>query len=482
MATRVTAPAQATAAGAQTPYKPLRPPPFVRKRRRELEGYEIGDVPARGRRDKAVRIMDPVHNFIDVSEYPVVLQLIGTPHFQRLKSLQQLGLASVVYPSATHTRFAHSIGVMHVFLTLFDSVVKQSSLSAKTIRRIRPVGAVAALLHDIGHGPLSHVSERFLEDGRFNHERMTRDIVRTSPVAGVLRRNGIDPGLIIDLLRGEPPADLLFVSQLLSSQLDADRMDYLMRDSLFTGVQYGRIDMHRIASTMKLWDGDRSEVGGTVVVDAKGVEPVANYILARYFMYKGVYQHKTIRCAEAMLAKTFERAAKLPRIRSSILGISGKVRPGVLLSLDDHACHGMLRGWTASEDPVLNDLSRRLLRRNLFKTVTDINPVGCIDNLLRSHTRVVKAFSEHALDTDYYFIYDDPVPAGYRPYTAISSGDKGAISNHILVSDRAGGLVEISRLSGIVDATTRLTRESCIFCPDSVAGLVRRALAGSARA
>ncbi len=103
MATRVTAPAQATTAGAQTPYQPPRQPPFVRKRRRELEGYEIGDVPARGRRDKAVRIMDPVHNFIDVSEYPVVLQLIGTPHFQRLKSLQQLGLASVVYPSATHT-------------------------------------------------------------------------------------------------------------------------------------------------------------------------------------------------------------------------------------------------------------------------------------------------------------------------------------------------------------------------------------------
>ena len=345
------------------------------------------------------------------------------------------------------------------------------------------MGAVAALLHDIGHGPLSHASERFLEDGQFNHERMTRDIIRASPVAGLLRRNNIDPRLIIDLLRGEPPADLLFVSQLLSSQLDADRMDYLMRDSLFTGLQYGRIDMQRIASTIRLWDGDGpEEVGGTVVVDAKGIEPVASYILARYFMYKGVCQHKTIRCAEAMLARTFDRATKLPRIRSSVPGISGKVGPDTILSLDDHTCYCMLQEWAASGDPVLSDLSRRLLRRNLFKAVADINPVGYIDNLLRSHARVVGAFRERRLDTDYNFIYDDPVPAGYRPYTATRSGDKGAISSHILVVDRTGGLEEISRLSGIVDATTRLARESWIFCPDSVAGLVRRALTGSARA
>lgn len=205
------------------------------RRTRELDGYKMGDVPVRGRKDKPVRIMDPVHNFIDVSEYPVVLQLISTPYFQRLKSLQQLGLASVVYPNATHTRFGHSIGVMHVFLTLFDSVVKTSDIDPETIKKIRPVGAVAALLHDVGHGPMSHVSERFLESGRFSHERMTRDIIMSPSVASVLRRNHIDPHLVISLLKREVPADLLFVSQLLSSQLDADRMDYLMRDSLFTG-------------------------------------------------------------------------------------------------------------------------------------------------------------------------------------------------------------------------------------------------------
>ena len=99
--------------------------------------------------------MDPVHNFIDVSEYPVVLELINTPHFQRLRSLQQLGLASAVYPSATHTRFAHSIGVMHVFQTLFDAIAEKSNLSRRAAAQIRPVGAAAALLHDLGqaHSP-----------------------------------------------------------------------------------------------------------------------------------------------------------------------------------------------------------------------------------------------------------------------------------------------------------------------------------------
>ena len=449
--------------------------------KKRLDEYKIGDVPARRRNDKAVRIMDPVHNFIDVSEYPVVLELIDTPHFQRLKSLQQLGLASVVYPNATHTRFAHSIGVMHVFLTLFDSVIKQSRLGAKTIRQIRPVGAVAALLHDIGHGPLSHVSERFLESGQFNHERMTRDIIRASPVAGVLKRNGIDPHLVASLLTREVPADLLFMSQLLSSQLDADRMDYLMRDSLFTGLQYGRIDMHRIASTMRLWDGSLpEEMGGTVVVDGKGIEPVASYILARYFMYKGVYQHKTIRCAEAMLAKTFERATKLPRIRSSVPGISGPVSPGAILSLDDHACRGMLQEWAMSRDPVLSDLSRRLLQRNLFKTVIVDNPIAGLANSLRSQ-EVARAFKRRRLDMDYYIIHDDQVPAGYQPYSASDSSNRVAAIDHIMVDNRSGELEEISSLSALVEATTKLTGESRIFCPGTVARVVQHTLKGHVR-
>ena len=461
-----------------TPFCP--PQPVKRRDNKEPDWHEMGDIPVRDRNDKAVRIMDPVHNFIDVSEYPVILELIDTPHFQRLKALQQLGLASIVYPNATHTRFAHSIGVMHVFLALFDSAVKRSSLDAKTVERIRPVGAVAALLHDVGHGPMSHASERFLESGKFNHERMTRDIIMSPRIAGVLRRNSVDPRLVVNLLKREVPADLLFLPQLLSSQLDADRMDYLMRDSLFTGLQYGRIDMYRIASTMKILDMDSSgQVQRRVVVDAKGVDPVANYILARHFMYQGVYRHKTIRSAEAMLAKTFDRASKLPRVGSAVPGIVGKVNPNTLLPLDDHACYGMLRAWAVSGDPILSDLSQRLLRRNLFKTVIVDAPARSIVNSIRSQ-EVGRAFEKRRLDAEYYLIHDDPVPAGYQPYSAADSSDAGTAIDRIMVVNRSGGLEEISTLSPIVDATTRLSGESRIFCPSSVAGVVCRTLNGRA--
>ena len=446
----------------------------------DIERYKLGCVPKRSRKEKAVRVMDPVHNFIDVSEYPVVLELINTAHFQRLRSLQQLGLASSVYPSATHTRFAHSIGVMHVFQTLFDSVVKTSSLSRRTAAQIRPVGAVAALLHDIGHGPLSHVSEKFLEGGRFSHELMTRDVIASPGISRVLKDNDINPRLVTDLLKHEVPANLLFVSQLLSGQLDADRMDYLMRDSLFTGLEYGRIDMHRIASTMRLWEGDEpAKMRGTVVVDEKGAESVASYILARYFMYERVYQHRAIRSAESMLAMAFKRASSLPG--GPVPDAAGRVSPKKLLDLDDHTCYNMLRQWAKSRDGILRDLSSRLLRRDLFKAVTVADPAGTIANFVRSERGVERAFARRRLSMHYHFIVDEQVAAGYRPYSAVGSDDKGTVIDHIMVAGRSGGLEEISQWSDLVGATTRLAGEFRVFCPSSVAGEIRRILGGHAR-
>ena len=442
----------------------------------------MGCVPKRGRGEKAVRIMDPVHNFIDVSEYPVVLELINTAHFQRLRSLQQLGLASAVYPSATHTRFAHSIGVMHVFLTLFDAVAEKSGLSRSTVEQIRPAGAVAALLHDLGHGPLSHVSEKFLEGGLFSHERMTRDVIASPGITRVLEGNGIDARLVADLLRHAAPADLLFVSQLLNSQLDADRMDYLMRDSLFTGLEYGRIDMHRIASTMRLWEEDEpAKIRGTIVVDEKGAESVASYVLARYFMYEGVYQHKAIRSAESMLTMAFKRASSLPGTRGSVPGAARQVSPKKLLELDDHMCYGLLRQWAKSGDGVLRDLSGRLLRRDLFKAVTVADSRGDVLAFLGSHREVRRAFARRRLSMDYYFIVDGQVAAGYQPYSAVNSDDKATAIDHIVVAGRSGGLEEISQWSDIVGATTRLAGRPRVFCPGSVAGEVRHILGERAR-
>lgn len=155
---------------------------------------ELGSVPSGSGRETLV--MDPVHGQINISEYPVVEELVGTPYFQRLRRLSQLGLASCVYPGATHTRFSHCLGVMKVFFTLFDPVASHSKIDSERVKRLRHVGAAAALLHDLVHGPFSHASEQILDGGKYDHEEMTKSIITGTTVSGILERNNISPRLI----------------------------------------------------------------------------------------------------------------------------------------------------------------------------------------------------------------------------------------------------------------------------------------------
>ena len=346
--------------------------------------------------------MDSVHNFIDIAEYPVTQQLIDTPYFQRLRRLHQLGLASTVYPNATHSRFARSIGVMHVFLVLFDSIAKRSSMSKNRIERLRPVGAVAALLHDIGHGPFSHASEKFLNSGKFNHEDMTQRIIRKTEVGDILNENKISPQLICDILRHAVSGDLLFVSQLISSQLDADRLDYLMRDALFTGVPYGKIDIHRIANTLSIWNKKtpKESLKGTVVVSHKGIGAVEDYLLGRYHMYREVYYHKTIRCMENILANIFRRASELPKKYSKTVDITKNVTPDMMLRLDDYTCYSAIHEWSVSPDKILKDMSARLINRWLLK-VRQISQNDMIRVGLNPMSDIKKEFERKKLDFGY---------------------------------------------------------------------------------
>ena len=429
--------------------------------------HELNKVPRRSHDDKIIQVMDPVHNFIDISEYPVILQLIDTPYFQRLRRLHQLGLASTVYPNATHSRFAHSIGVMHVFLALFDSVTKKSNLSKDKIAKLRPVGAVAALLHDIGHGPFSHASEKFLNKGKFNHEDLTQNIIRKTEIRSILKKNKISPQLICDVLKHEVSGDLLFVSQLISSQLDADRLDYLMRDALFTGVPYGKIDIYRIANTLSIWNKKtpKKSLKGTVVVSQKGIEAVENYLIGRYHMYKGVYYHKTIRCMESILVKIFERASTLPKEYNKITNIAKNVTPETMLFLDDQVCYSAIHKWSMSSDQILKDLSARLINRNLLK-VRQINKSKIIHVKLNQMKYIEKEFKRRNFDYDYYFISDDDSKSGYDPYTATKQDDEQTAISHIMVVNEQNELEEISRISPLVRSISEESRSSVrIFYP-----------------
>lgn len=431
---------------------------------------DLLDVSRRSHNEKIVRIMDPVHNFIDISEYPVIQQLVDTPYFQRLRRLHQLGLASLVYPSATHSRFTHSIGTMHVFLILFDSVTERSNLNHNMIERLRPVGAAAALLHDIGHGPFSHASEIFLDGGRFQHEKITRDIIRNTMVGGILKRNGIQPRLVSSILKHTVPDELRFMSQLISSQLDADRIDYLLRDALFTGVPYGRIDIQRIANTLSIWDEE--PLRGSIVVSHKGVEAIEDYLLGRYHMHKGVYHHKTSRCMVRLLANAFRRASCVQPKDDGPLNLTKKVTPKTLLALDDHTCFSAVYVWTRSPDKTLSDLSRRLVERRPLKTLhTTAQKLNEWEKEgLPEIRRKLKGMD---LDPNYYLILERG-KSKYNPYVAPDPENAETATNHIMVVTEDGRLEEISRVSPLINAISGQDDSVTLFYPKEVSEEMER--------
>jgi len=256
-------------------------------------------------------ICDPVHGDIGLSE--LECQLIDTRSFQRLRRLRQLGLASLVYPNATHTRFAHSLGVFRIMGVVIDFLLNKGKFKEEDRRKMR----LAALLHDIGHYPYSHLMEFVDRDihrpsylskpksareakaitrrERYpDHVRVGQLVVtRREGITTLLKQNDLNPEEIASIFRGEHTNRAY--NQLISSSLDMDRMDYMIRDSLGTGVPYGKIDLHYLLSNLDLTDD------GEVVVSYKAAAAAEHFLVARYFMYKTVYMHKTTFAFEALL-------------------------------------------------------------------------------------------------------------------------------------------------------------------------------------
>ncbi len=229
-------------------------------------------------------INDPIHGFIRV-RFPRVLQAIAHPWVQRLRRLSQLGLAQMVYPNATHTRFAHALGAMHLMDTALQSLAAKGviQLSEKTFE----AALLAALLHDIGHGPFSHSLEGSILP--YPHETITYALLELIEV---------DLGNLSEtraILQGQHP--LPYLCELIQSPLDVDRLDYLVRDSFFTGVQEGIVGTERLIHTLTVTPDNH------LAIEEKGLASVEKFILARRFMYWQVYLHKTVLAAEILLQK-----------------------------------------------------------------------------------------------------------------------------------------------------------------------------------
>ncbi|HMK54705.1 MAG TPA: HD domain-containing protein [Methanobacteriaceae archaeon] len=273
-------------------------------------------------------IRDSVHGDLQVEEFEVLLS--DTPEIQRLRRIKQLGFTYLVYPGANHSRFEHSIGTMYLAGLLADNLNLEPD--------VRTLLRVCALLHDAGHGPFSHVSERVLDT---SHEKLTSRLIKESALGDILSEK-YNIREVIKIIGGEGP-----LGQVISGELDVDRMDYLLRDSYYTGVAYGIIDVERLINNMHLEEEH-------LTLKRKGVQAAEAMLLARYFMYPSVYQHHTTRIVNAMFRRCLRRLLETEIISSH-----------EIYRYDDADIICAARSQTG----YVRNIIRRLDNRQLFKRV-----------------------------------------------------------------------------------------------------------------
>jgi HD superfamily phosphohydrolase len=240
----------------------------------------------------AGEITDPIHRYIRFSE--TEREIVDTVIFQRLRGIRQLAGAHLVYPSAQHSRFEHSIGTMHIAGYAGETLFSKGYFGDEDkVQQLR----LAALLHDIGHGPFSHLFEEVLmEKQNMNHEDMGRQIISQSEISDILGKHGYNSSDICKLSFGQ--SNIQFFNEIISGALSADMMDYLPRDGLFTGVEYGKIDYHRLISSFEV------TTDGHLAINKSALYSLESMLISRYEMYKAVYFHKTVRSAEVMLLRS----------------------------------------------------------------------------------------------------------------------------------------------------------------------------------
>ncbi|MEZ4296694.1 MAG: HD domain-containing protein [Polyangiaceae bacterium] len=347
-------------------------------------------------------LRDPVHGLVtfEAEEEAVIVRLMAAREVQRLRRIRQLGLASLAFPGAEHTRFAHAIGAAHVMQRLLERL-RQVDHELPFWQRVTSERArdalAAAFLHDLGHGPLSHLFEDALPDA-LPHETWT-DRILLDPSTDVhkilVSQDANLPRRVSELVRGKH--ELPYLSKAVSGTLDVDRCDYLLRDAHATGVRYGEYDLPWLLRSLRFVDGaDAGERAPTLGIDGKkGVSALESFVLARYFMFQQVYFHKSARAAELMVKRILSRAlalvrdgVPLPGLPPALAAFAAGDQPslGDYLDLDDQVLLGAVHAWERSSDPVLADLCGRLRRRDLFKSVElyDVDEAGAAEALGRA--------------------------------------------------------------------------------------------------
>ncbi len=306
-------------------------------------------------------INDPVYGFITIDD-ELIFHIIAHPYYQRLRRIHQMAMAHLVYPGAVHTRLHHSLGAYH----LMSNAIAELKSKGTEITQAEEQGAkIAILLHDIGHGPFSHALENVLIEG-MQHEEISLLLMHelNKKFDGKLQ-------MAIDIFTNVYPKK--YLSQLISGQLDVDRMDYLSRDSFFSGVSEGVIGYDRIIKMLIVHNGE-------LMVEEKGIYSVEKFLVSRRLMYWQVYLHKTVLCAEQMLQRIIKRAKFIKATTGSVLNkfINEPIHTVTLeefCGLDDYDVLTVIKEWSHHPDKILSVLCTGIVNRQLLKVNFFANPV-----------------------------------------------------------------------------------------------------------
>jgi HD superfamily phosphohydrolase len=302
-------------------------------------------------------IRDPIHKYIHITD--VERSIIDTPVFQRLRRIKQLAGAHLTYPGAVHTRFLHSLGVMLTASKIFSHLANYfpEKVDKDGLQLIR----LAGMLHDIGHGPFSHTFEEVLSEKRgMTHEEVASMLISRTEIADLVSKAGFTAEEVSRLSVGKDGLREKWVNQIISSYFDADILDYLPRDSFFTGVEYGLIDSERIIDSMLLWED-------SLAIDEAALYALESLFIARYMMFKAVYFHRTVRAAVIMLSRAM-------LLVDDAVGLTGFKDPEEYVSLDDHSVIQRILSMneTTEEAKLAKRLVTGYLNRSLLKSVFEI--------------------------------------------------------------------------------------------------------------
>lgn len=396
---------------------------------------------------------DPVYGFISIND-SLILELIDHPYFQRLRRIGQTGLSYLVYPGAKHTRFHHALGAMHLMQRAIRTLREKGSEITDSEYQ---AAQIAILLHDIGHGPFSHTLENTLIEN-YSHEEISLEIMQllNQEMGGNLEE-------AIAIFQNKHPKK--FLHKLVSGQLDVDRLDYLMRDSFFTGVAEGVIGSKRIIKMMR-------EVDNQLVIEEKGIYSIEKFLIARRLMYWQVYLHKTVLGAENILIRILKRAKELALQGVDLFGTSSfrkflyehekgfeskneKIK--TFTYLDDADVISAIKEWQFHSDFILSNLCQRLLNRKLFKVKLQKDAISTqLVEDLKSKTLSRYPIQENQVN---YFINEGKV-------SNVAYDERQDEIRFVLKNDQIKTIFELSEHLDIENMTKRIEKNYICYPKD----------------